>query len=74
MSWVQVSRDKQRFVLGVSGRQFAPWGFNYDREFLGRLLEDYWEDKWPTVAAHFGQMKRLGANVVWGHLQLPSSA
>jgi endo-1,4-beta-mannosidase len=34
-----------------------------------RLLEDYWQSDWPTVAADFAEMKRLGANVVRIHLQ-----
>jgi hypothetical protein len=68
--WVQVSKDKKGFVLNASGRPFVPWGFNYDHDDKGRLLEDYWEDGWPTVEAHFGQMKKLGANVVRVHLQL----
>jgi hypothetical protein len=70
MPWVQVSRDGKGFILAPSGRRFVPWGFNYDRDDRGRLLEDYWEDEWPTVEAHFGQMKKLGANVVRVHLQL----
>jgi hypothetical protein len=70
MPWVAISKDKKGFVLGPSGRPFVPWGFNYDHDDRGRLLEDYWEDEWPTVEAHFGQMKKLGANVVRVHLQL----
>jgi endo-1,4-beta-mannosidase len=35
-----------------------------------RLLEDYWDKEWPTVAADFAEMKRLGANVIRIHLQL----
>src|SRR6266851_9664108 len=70
MPWVQVSKDKKEFVLDPSGRPFVPWGFNYDHDEKGRLIEDYWEDEWPTVEAHFGQMKKLGANVVRIHLQL----
>ncbi len=70
MPGVQVSRDKKGFILDPSGRPFVPWGFNYDHDDKGRLLEDYWEDEWPTVEAHFGQMKKLGANVVRVHLQL----
>jgi hypothetical protein len=70
MPWVQVAKGKQGFILEPSGRPFVPWGFNYDRDAAGRLLEDYWEQEWPTVEAHFGQMKRLGANVVRIHLQL----
>ena len=66
----QVSKDKKGFVLDPSGRPFVPWGFNYDHDDQGRLIEDYWEDEWPTVEAHFGQMKKLGANVVRVHLQL----
>jgi hypothetical protein len=70
MPWVQVSKDQKGFVLESSGRPFVPWGFNYDHDDQGRLVEDYWEDEWPTVEAHFGQMKKLGANVVRVHLQL----
>ena len=70
MPWVQVAKDKKGFVLEPSGRPFVPWGFNYDRDDKGRLLEDYWEAEWAAVEAHFGQMKRQGANVVRDHLQL----
>jgi hypothetical protein len=70
MPRVAVATDKQGFVLDPSGRPFAPWGFNYDHDDKGRLIEDYWEDEWPTVETHFGQMKKLGANVVRAHLQL----
>src|SRR5262249_10184065 len=70
MPWVAVAKDKKGFVLDPSGVAFVGWGFNYDHDDKGRLIEDYWEDEWPTVEAHFGQMKKLGANVVRVHLQL----
>ncbi len=70
MSWIVVSRDKTGFVLESSGKPFVPWGFNYDHDDSGRLLEDYWESEWATVETHFAQMKELGANVVRIHLQL----
>jgi hypothetical protein len=70
MPWVAVAKDKKGFILVPSGRPFVPWGFNYDHDDKGRLIEDYWEDEWPSVKAHFGQMKKLGANVVRVHLQL----
>ena len=70
MPWVRVASDHKGFVLDPSGRLFVPWGFNYDRDAKGRLLEDYWEDEWPTVEKHFSQMRKLGANVVRVHLQL----
>lgn len=70
MPWVAVAKDKKGFVLDPSGRPFVPLGFNYDHDGKGRLIEDYWEDEWPTVEAHFGQMRKLGANVVRVHLQL----
>jgi Cellulase (glycosyl hydrolase family 5) len=70
MPWIAVSKDKKSFVLEPSGRPFVPWGFNYDHDAEGRLLEDYWDAEWPTVEAHFAQMKKLGANVVRVHLQL----
>jgi hypothetical protein len=43
---------------------FVPWGFNYDHDEKGRLIEDYWEKEWQKVEADFAQMKKLGANVV----------
>jgi hypothetical protein len=70
MGWVQVSKDHKGFILEPSGRSFVPWGFNYDHDDKGRLLDDYWEAEWAMVEAHFAQMKMLGANVVRIHLQL----
>jgi hypothetical protein len=70
MPWVAVSKDKKGFVLGPSGKRFVPWGFNYDHDDKGRLIEDHWQAEWPTVKGHFEQMKKLGANVVRVHLQL----
>ena len=69
LDWIAVSHDKHGFVHAASGRPFTPWGFNYDRDYKSRLLEDYWEAEWPTVVEDFGEMKQLGANVVRIHLQ-----
>ena len=66
---MRVSEDAKGFVLAESRRPFIPWGFNYDHEGDGELLEDYWDDKWPTVESAFREMKELGANVVRIHLQ-----
>jgi hypothetical protein len=70
MPWVEVSKDRRGFVLIPAGGEFIPWGFNYDRDKDGRLIEDYWETEWQRVEAHFAQMKELGANVARIHLQL----
>jgi hypothetical protein len=70
MPFVQIAKDKKGFVLELSGQPFTPWGFNYDHDTEGRLIEDYWEEEWDKVEAHFGQMKKLGANVVRIHLQV----
>ncbi len=69
MPWIVVSKDKKQLVAESTGRSFVPWGFNYDRDAAGRLLEDYWQDEWPKIETHFSQMKKLGANVVRIHLQ-----
>jgi hypothetical protein len=69
LPWVQVADDGKGFVLADSGKRFVPWGFNYDHEGDGQLIEDYWDEKWPTVEAAFHEMKQLGANVVRIHLQ-----
>lgn len=66
---VRVSDDGKGFVLAESGEQFVPWGFNYDHEGDGQLLEDYWDEQWPTVESAFREMKELGANVVRIHIQ-----
>lgn len=70
MEWVRVGDDKFSFALAKSGRRFVPWGFNYDRDAKGRLLEEYWHDEWRKVEKDFAAMKKLGANVVRIHLQL----
>jgi len=67
--WIRVSDDGRSFVQQPSGRPFTPWGFNYDHDGGGRLLEDYWEKEWATIEEDFGEMKALGANVVRIHLQ-----
>jgi hypothetical protein len=69
MGFVLVSKDHHSFVLD-DGRLFAAWGFNYDHDEKGRLLEDYWAAEWPKVQEDFREMKDLGANVVRVHLQL----
>lgn len=70
MPWVRVSQDGRRFVLEPSGRTFVPWGFNYDHDDGGRLIEDYWDAEWQRIEEDFHEMKQLGANVVRVHLQL----
>jgi hypothetical protein len=70
MSGVRVSEDQRGFVLEGTGAPFVPWGFNYDHDGEGRLLEDYWDTEWARVEEDFREMKELGANVVRIHLQL----
>jgi len=66
---VRLSADGTEFVLADSGRTFVPWGFNFVGEF-GRIVEEYWEDDWPSVEEDFRRMRVLGANVVRLHLQI----
>ncbi len=65
----RISRDGKKFLVGSSGKAFVPLGFNYDRDYKMRLLEDYWDAEWETVVSDFREMKELGANVVRIHLQ-----
>jgi hypothetical protein len=69
MPRVVVSKDSKGFALEPSGKKFTPWGFNYDHDEKGRLLEDYWEGEWEKVERDFRAMRKLGANVVRVHLQ-----
>lgn len=70
LEWIEVAPDGKGFVQKPSGTRFAPWGFNYDHDEKGRLLEDYWLGEWPKVKSDFREMKQLGANVVRVHLQV----
>jgi hypothetical protein len=70
MPWIQVSSDRRGFIAAESDRSFIPWGFNYDHDERGRLIEDYWLDEWSKLEEDFEEMKQLGANVVRVHLQL----
>ncbi len=68
MEPVRLSEDGKR--LEVGGAEFRPWGFNYDRDYRARLIEEYWDAEWGTVVDDFREMKALGANVVRVHLQV----
>jgi hypothetical protein len=70
LAWIRTSADKTHFVCDGTDNSFVPWGFNYDHDEAGRLLEDYWGDDWAKVENDFREMKSLGANVVRIHLQL----
>ncbi len=67
---IAVSKDKKGFVLEPAGTAFVPWGFNYDRDAAGRLIEDYWEAEWPKVERDFRAMAKMKATVVRVHLQV----
>ena len=69
MERIVIGKDARSFALASSGRVFVPRGFNYDRDYKMRLIEDYWDAEWPTVQQDFAEMKALGANVVRVHLQ-----
>jgi len=67
LEWVQVAKEGPGFALTSSGRSFTPWGLNYGN--AGRLIEDFWDSDWATLARDFQDLKALGANVVRVHLQ-----
>ena len=64
---IVVSSDGRGFVTAVTKRPFRPWGMNYGN--AGRLMEDFWNEDWPTLADDFRELHALGANVVRIHLQ-----
>ena len=70
LAWIRTSADKTHFVCDGTDNAFVPWGFNYDHDDAGRLLEDNWAHDWAKVVDDFHEMKGLGANVVRIHLQL----
>lgn len=67
MERIALSDDGKGFVFAASRRTFRPWGVNYGNE--GRLMEDFWERDWETLAEDFREIRELGGNVVRVHLQ-----
>src|SRR5579871_4552470 len=67
---IRPSEDRTHFVREGTTDRLVIWGFNYDHDDSGRLLEDYWGDEWAPVVEDFREMKALGANVVRVHLQV----
>ncbi|MCI0620569.1 MAG: hypothetical protein L0387_02680, partial [Acidobacteria bacterium] len=64
---IRVAPDGRGFIIAKSGQPFRPWGMNYGN--AGRLMEDFWDTDWETLAGDFRELKALGANVVRVHLQ-----
>lgn len=57
MPVVVVSGDGKTFVEEGTGKELRPWGFNYDHDEKGRLIEDYWHDEWEKVVGDMREMK-----------------
>ena len=53
---IRPSTDGSHFVRADSGARFVAWGFNYDHDDSGRLLEGYWQKQWSTVVEDFNEM------------------
>lgn len=66
---IRVAKDGKGFVHEPSGKKFIPWGFNYDHDAKGRLIEDYWNDEWEAIKGDFAEMRAIGANVTRIHIQ-----
>lgn len=69
LPWIKLSPDGKQLISEDSGRPWKAWGFNYDHDSQGRLIEDYWTDEWPRVEGDLAEMRQLGANVARVHLQ-----
>jgi len=72
LEWIRVADDSRSFALDQSRERFVPWGFNYDHDAEGMLIEAYWDDEWPRIENDFREMSELGASVVRIHLQFGS--
>jgi hypothetical protein len=65
---IRIDESGRGFVTEKSHKVFRPWGFNYGNQ--GRLMEDFWESDFESLAGDLREMKALGANVVRVHLQV----
>src|SRR5690606_41671592 len=74
LEFIALSSDGTHFVYRNSGERFRPWGFNYDHDHAGRLIEDYWDDEWEKVEEDFLEVRALGANVEIGRAACGASA
>jgi cellulase (glycosyl hydrolase family 5) len=67
MERIVLSPDGRSFVFAQSKKPLRLWGVNYGNN--GRLMEDFWERDWQTLADDFREIKQMGGNVVRVHLQ-----
>jgi hypothetical protein len=67
MERIVVAPEGRGFDTALSRRRFVAWGMNYGN--AGRLMEDFWDKDWGTLAADLRELKEMGANVVRVHLQ-----
>lgn len=67
---IRVADNGEHFVRGDADERFVVWGVNYDHNSEGKLLDEYWIDRWDEVVEDFAEIKQLGANCVRIHLQL----
>jgi hypothetical protein len=67
MERIVVAPDGKGFITVPSQHSFVPWGVNYGN--AGRLLEDFWDKDWETLAGDFHELEKTGANVIRVHLQ-----
>ena len=65
LEWIRPSTSGDTFVRCERAEPFRAWGFNYDLDEPGHLLEDYWQSEWDTVVADFSEMKALKALAVY---------
>jgi len=70
MERLRIAPGGKGLQLADSGRAFTPWGFNYDHDETGRLIEDYWDAEWSKVEEDFREMEEMGATAVRIHLQV----
>lgn len=68
MRRVVIAEDRRGFLVEGSRQAFHPWGMNYGND--GRLMEDFWDRDWETLAGDFRELHDLGVNVVRVHLQV----
>ena len=63
MERVRVAPGGHVFALGQTPRIFRPWGMNYGN--AGRLMEDFWNEEWETIAGDFHELEFRLPAVFW---------
>ncbi len=64
----QIIVKEDKFINIKSGKDFYPYGVNYDHNYKFMLLENFWQNK-DKISEDFTYIRKLNFNIIRIHLQ-----